>query len=556
MRVRQTTFGFAATLCACMVLSSCATHGQTQGLVVAHAEATRDAAPPSSAEIPVPGTSALIGQAAVDQTRRIALAEAIQIGLASNLDLALARAQHEIALARASATAKSFLPTADIGASISRTDGLVQGSFGDFRGVESRSEVAGVAVGLRVNIGARVYETIAARRESDAALLNTLASEQQLVLRIVELYENLVLAKVARDIAQQLIETSGEFDHIASVRYQGGVGLGSDAARATANFAASKQQLVQAENLWRESSIRLAVVLRLDPVVLLEPADTDLEPWQLPPGMSDDAYADNALERPDVQAAREQADAAKQLLRARWWDLVAPELYAEWRLAGVGGNGDAAEADTGPALSSAAGSAGRSIFGWQNLGTAIAQGANPLPPLSSAAGSGGRAFYAYKNLFGSTQQDVEDLQRQERYGVGLNWNLSFVKADRIREQRANLKAAGLRAAKAEDAAVGEVRLAQNDMRTALQLIALADEEIVSIEITHRLSLARFTAGTALAFEVLDAQDALTEARLKRARYIAELNIAQARLLTAAGTIDSDVSNSMTEPQKDSEEFAE
>jgi outer membrane protein TolC len=285
-------------------------------------------------------------------------------------------------------------------------------------------------------------------------------------------------------------------------------------------------------------------VLRLDPKVLLDPADTDLEAWQLPPDMSDDAYADNALERPDVQAAREQADAAKQLLRARWWDLVAPELYAEWRVAGVGGNGDTAEADDGSAFSSAAGSAGRSIFGWQNVGTAIAQGANPLPPLASAAGSGGRAFYAYKNLFGSTQQEVEDLQRQERYGVGLNWNLSFVKADRIREQRATAKAAGLRAAKAEDAAVGEVRLAQNDIRTALQLIALADEEIVSIETTHRLSLARFTAGTALAFEVLDAQDALTEARLKRARYITEFNLAQARLLAASGALDEASTDSL------------
>lgn len=549
MQVRRATIGFAATLSACMALSSCATRGQTAETAKApaavHTEAARDTAPPP-ADIAVPGTSVPTAHAAVDQTRRIALAEAIQIGLASNLDLALARAQHEIAQARASATAKSFLPTADIGASISRTDGLVQGGFGDFRGVESRSEIAGVAIGLRVNIGARVYETIAARRESDAALLNTMASEQQLVLRIVELYENLVLAKVARDIAQELVESSGEFDHIASVRYQGGVGLGSDASRATANLAASKQQLVQARNLWRESSTRLAVVLRLDPVVLLDPADTNLEAWQLPPDSSDDTYADNALERPDVQAAREQADAAKQLLRARWWDLVAPELYAEWRLAGVGGNGNIAEPDLGSELSSAAGSAGRAIFGWQNVGTAIAQGANPLSPLSSAAGAGGRSFYAYKNLFNSTQQDIEDLQRQERYGIGLNWNLSFVKADRIREQRVTAKAADLRAAKAEDTAVGEVRLAQNDMRSALELIALADEEIASIETTHQLGLARFTAGTALAFEVLEAQDALTEARLKRARYITELNLAQARLLAASGIINESAIASLPE----------
>jgi outer membrane protein TolC len=502
-------------------------------------ESASETPAPQQTQSPTPEAPAIAGSNAADRTRGIGLAEAIQIGLDSNLDLALARAQHEIAQARAAASTKVFLPTLDVGASTSRIDGLVQGAFGDFRGIESRSETAGVALGLRVNIGARVYEAMAARRESDAALLGTMAAEQRLILSIVELYEDLVLAKVARDIAQQLVQSSGEFDRIASARYQGGVGLGSDAARATANLAAGKQQLVQAENLWRTTSVRLAVVLRLDPKILLDPADTQIEPWQMPPDMSDDAYAGNALGRPDVQAAREQADAAKQLLRARWWDLAAPELYAEWRLTGVAGNGDSASPNTGSALSSAAGSAGRSVTAWQNTGTAIAQGANPVPSLSSAAGSGGRAFYFYKNLLGSTQQEVESLQRQERYGVGLNWNLSFVKADRIREQRASAKAAGIRASKAEDAAVAEVRLAQNDISTALQLIALAADEIASIETTHRLSLARFTAGTALAFEVLDAQDVLTEARLKRARYTTELKIAQARLLAASGAIEKE-----------------
>lgn len=474
---------------------------------------------------------------ATDRTRSIALSEAIRIGLESNLDLALARAQHEIAQARAMASTGAFIPTLDVGAGTTRIDGLVQGAFGDFRDIDSRGKTAGLAFGLRVNIGARVCESIAARRECDAALLGVMASEQKLILSIVELYENLVLAKVSRDIAQQLVQSSGEFDRIASTRYQGGVGLGSDAARATANLAASKQQLVQAEKLWRTTSVRLAVVLRLDPKVLLDPADTQIEPWQLPPDFGGDAYAENAANRPDVQAAHEQADAAKQLLRARWWDLAAPELYAEWRLTGIGGTGDTAEPDDGAALSSAAGSVGRSAVAWRNTGNAIVQGTDPIPPFTSAASSGGRAYYAYKNLIGSTQQEIDSLERQERYGIGLNWNLSFAKAARIREQRTNAQAAGLRAQKAEDAAIGEVRQAQDDVRAAIELITLAQDEIVSIESSHRMSLARFTGGTALAFEVLDAQDALTEARLKLARYTTDLNVAQARLLAASGIIE-------------------
>lgn len=530
----------AAAIAGCATQSS-KTNFSTKPVVTEHAPRQKAGETPGARLIPAaqgsPVERSNTTPNAIHRTRTISLSEAIQIGLESNLDLALARAQHEIAQARAVANVGAFVPSLDMGAGTTRIDGLVQGAFGDFREIDSRGKTAGLAIGLRVNIGARVCETIAARRESDAALLGAMASEQKLILNIVELYENLVLAKVSRDIAQQLVQSSREFDRIASTRYQGGVGLGSDAARATANLAASEQELVQAENLWRSASVRLTVALRIDPNVLLDPADTQIQAWQLPPDFCGDAYAENALSRPDVQAAHEQADAARQLVRSRWWDLAAPELYAEWRLIGIGGTGDNAEQDDGAALSGAAGSVGRSAAAWRNTGNAILQGTDPVPPFTSAAGSGGRAFYAYKNLIGSTQQDIGGLERQERYGVGLNWNLSFAKAARIHEQRASARAADLRAAKVEEVAVAEVSQAQNDVRAALQLIALAQDEIVSIESSHRMSLARFTAGTALAFEVLEAQDTLTEARLKLARYTTELNIAQARLLSASGIIE-------------------
>ncbi|MBI2432042.1 MAG: TolC family protein [Candidatus Hydrogenedentes bacterium] len=488
---------------------------------------------PSFAE----STSSLDSTPSTDTTRTIGLAEAIQLALASNLDLALSRAQHEVAEARSSMASKALLPTFEVGGGVTRTDGMVQGAFGDFRDVDARGVTGGLAAGLRLNIGARVYEAMAARRDEDAALLDSLNAQQQLVLRVVELYENLVLSKVALDINQQLVESSQEFEHIASVRHEGGIGLGADVARAQANLAASRQQLVQSENLWRTTSVRLAVVLRFEPSVLLVPAETALEPWQLPPAATESAYPDLATQRPDVESLRTRAEAAEQLVRARWWDLVAPELNVEWRLSGIGGEGHKASPETGPAVSSAAGSAGRSVAAWQNAADALATpGANTFAALSSAAGSGGRSFYAYRNLFGSTRQE-EDFERQERYGIWLNWSLSFAKFDRIREQRATAEIAGLRADRAEEAAIAEVHQAQYDIQSAMQALALANDEVAASETSHRLSRARFTAGTAIAFEVLDAQDALADARLKVARYSADLNLAQARLLTAAGLID-------------------
>lgn len=214
---------------------------------------------------------------------------------------------------------------------------------------------------------------------------------------------------------------------------------------------------------------------------------------------------------------------------------MAPDLFVEWRLYGVGGSGDQASTPTAQALSNAAGSAGRSLSAWQNAATALGTGANPLPALSSAAGSAGRSYYAYKGLLDSPHQDIDGLSRQERFAVGVGWSLSIGKVARIKEQRIHAKIAKLQAEKAEEAAVGEVRLAQQDMDTALQSLAYAADELHAAEDTNRLSLARFRAGTALAFEVLNAQDLRAEARLKLARHTAALNIAQTRLLTAAGT---------------------
>lgn len=59
------------------------------------------------------------------------------------------------------------------------------------------------------------------------------------------------------------------------------------------------------------------------------------------------------------------------------------------------------------------------------------------------------------------------------------------------------------------------------------------------EMNHRISQSRFREGTAIALEVLDAQQVIAQARLNLARHVVDFNLAQARLLAAAGLIDAE-----------------
>lgn len=466
------------------------------------------------------------------EVESIGLAHAIQIALGDNIDLALARAEEAIGEARAARSRKQFWPSLEVGAEFSRVDGTVQGSFGDFRSIHARGHRLTTALSYSLNIGAQIRDTAASRLELESTVLKTLAAEQQLILHVVELYENLVLAKVGVDIAKHLVEDSGDFERIAAARARGGIGLGADVARAKVSLAASRQHLVRARDLWNEMSVRLAVALRRDPSVLLDPSDNVLEAWAVLPR---DAWDASAMvdKRPDVEAARLAVEAADKRAGAARWDLYGPTLSAEARLSGVGGHSRGSSTDFGPALSSASGSAGRSASAWQDVLSA-SPGAL-ASALSSAAGSGGRAFYAWDNLLDSNSQNV-GLQDRENYSVSVFWSFSFAKRERIREAKAVSRRAQLYTDRIKEKANGEVRLAERNMGASRSLIRLAEEELEAAQTHNRIALARFREGTAIALEILDAQEAMAQARLNLATYIVDFNLAKSRLLAASGII--------------------
>ncbi|MBI4558691.1 MAG: TolC family protein [Candidatus Hydrogenedentes bacterium] len=459
----------------------------------------------------------------------IDLNTALALALEGNIDFALAQANEAAAKIRVSGGKSAFLPGLEADAGFSIAEGTVQGSFGDFRDIDAQGHRVGVALTYGVNIGEQVKELAALRKELDAAVFNTLAAEQRLIFRVVELYENLVLSKVGVNIASQLVSDAESFEHIARVRAEAGVGLGADVARAEANAAASKSRLEEAREVWRQTSIRLATVLRRDPSVLLDPRESASQEWRIATGDENENPAAMTERRPDVAAARQEARAASDRVLAARWDLFGPRLVAEARLSGVGGRGEPSRRDTPEVLSDAVGGFDRAARNW---GSVLAGAA----PLSSAAGSFTETFYDYRDLFRDRHQDV-GLAGRTDLSIGLMWSISFAKRDRLREVKIAEERAQLRAEQLEEIALGEVRSAQSAIESSSARIGFAENELEAAETNHRIALTRYREGVAIALEVLDAQQAIAQARLNLARYVIDFNLAQARLLASAGLID-------------------
>lgn len=254
-------------------------------------------------------------------TQSISLTTALDEALAQNLDLAVARADEQIARAGRFSADSRLYPGLEAGFFARRLDGQVQGSFGDLQDVAFSTYQGGAALVYQANIAAELMRAFAARQRVQAAHFDQLESEQRLLLRVVELYQGLLLASAAVQITQDVVEGSERFLDIVRARVEGGLALGADVARAEAKLAADKQDLVQSRNLLVDAGTRLAVVVRRDVDTVLLPVEERLAPASYERPSSRDPQ-----DRPDVQAAHRRVGAAERFASSARWAFFSPEL--------------------------------------------------------------------------------------------------------------------------------------------------------------------------------------------------------------------------------------
>jgi outer membrane protein TolC len=264
---------------------------------------------------------------ASDGGRRISLAQAVELALSDNLDLALARAEEQVAIARRGAARGALLPSLEAGAFAGRQNGRIQNSEGRIVDDLSFSTYqGGAALTYRANIGSRLWEARAERKSVEAASLQALDAEQRLLLRVGELYQDLMLTSVGVRIAEQLVEVSREFVDIVAARVEAGLGLGAELARARSKLASDRVQLIRARNERDAAGIRLAVALNADPAVRWIPIEANLAPEDFAGEAAPSTTA--AERRPDVRAAQREVEAAHRSSTAAKMEIWVPELHA------------------------------------------------------------------------------------------------------------------------------------------------------------------------------------------------------------------------------------
>lgn len=326
-----------------------------------------------------------------------------------------------------------------------------------------------------INPGLVAYDIIASRRRLVASELN----DQAVVLETTRLaaiqYYDVVLAQAQVAVARRAMHEAEELLRIERLRLRTGTGLPADKLRAEAALAARRQDLLTALTGFYNASVALTLTLHLDPTVMLVPSQGAMTQTTLVrEDMPIDAMLVTSVRfRPDLEAVRTLLAAAEADERATFWGGLGPQVQATGTLA-------------------------------------------PRPP---------------------TAAPVDTLYRQPIYLANGGFNWSAATFGRIRTAAANVNIAALDLDRQFDFVEAAVVTAHQASLNAERSIPLAKEQVSSAEEALRLTRKNLETGTGLTIDVLQAQDAADQARLRYATAIVRYNQAQISLLAALGLID-------------------
>jgi outer membrane protein TolC len=325
-----------------------------------------------------------------------------------------------------------------------------------------------------INPGQVVYDIIASKRRLEASEQQDLAVVQETIRAVAVQYYDVVLAQAQVGVALRSLEEAKELLRIEDLGTRTGTALPVDELRAKAALAAREQNLLTALNDFYNASVALTVMLRLDPTVILVPKRIVKETTLVREDLSiDDMLVMATRYRPDLAAIR---------------TLVA-----------------AADADVGSTV-------------WGGLGPQInAFGRLTTPPPAK------------------TLSDTLYRERTYRVTAGFNWSAATF--GRIRTAIANAKIADIDAERQLDLVQAAVVTAHQTSLIAKKKIPLAQQEVAHAEEALRLTQENLVTGTGLTIDVLVAQDASNQARLRYVTAVIRYNQAEINLLATLGLID-------------------
>jgi outer membrane protein TolC len=286
----------------------------------------------------------------------IDLPAALRLAGANNIQIALANERLRQAEARLDGANALWLPSVNLGAGYNVHSGRIQDTAGQILDVERSSLFVGggPVVGnfplpggagppprlfLGLPIADAVFTRLAERQQVAASREGTVATFNDTLLQVGIAYLDLVAAHQQAAIARDALTNAKELDRLVESRVKAGTTLPADGFRAKAEVADRERQLQRAEEFMRVASTELVRLLRLDPAVLLVPAETQPAPIEL---VSPDAPLMTLLEqgltaRPELAQHQALVRASLERLRLEKWRPWIPSAAVGYSAGGFGG---------------------------------------------------------------------------------------------------------------------------------------------------------------------------------------------------------------------------
>ncbi|MEE9394371.1 MAG: TolC family protein [Planctomycetota bacterium] len=243
---------------------------------------------------------------------RLELATIMTAAGASDLEIEKARIwvrklDHHLELAEA-----RFFPDLRPGISFRVRNGQYIDTRGAFVDVNRQETIAGLRSVLRLPLGEALYglDEAKTRRRGGKDYLETVKRER--VLKAVIGYFDLLAAAQEIAIADEALAFAAGLLAYHESRRRAGVGLEADVASARAEREAANMEKARSELGFREASLRLSTQLRMNPRVVLYPAEERAELLASPEanGSVEDLVKRALASNPSLKVARNELAAA------------------------------------------------------------------------------------------------------------------------------------------------------------------------------------------------------------------------------------------------------
>ena len=453
----------------------------------------------------------------------IDLPTVVRVAVAQNTDIRQARLNVTAVEGSYESAVGSAFPAIVPTALFEHLEGSVRATEGNLVGVGFHTFQPSVAIQWVVNPGRVIYDVVAAKKRLSAAehfeesvTLATLRDAS------VQFYA-LAFGQTRISAAHRGVEEATELLRVNRLRLQTGTGVQADVLRAEARLAERQQDLALALKDFYDASVLLTLTLHLDSSVTLVPAVSNLEKTQL---VREDLSVEETLGiavavRPDLESFRKLIDAAIAERKKTWWTGFGPTVSLAYQYGGITGDAN----NVVPA---------EGIPGNLIVNPASANGSFSSNPFANGLIKEGI-------LRGSKRLDRRDDQTfsfsdQQRATAATGWRLSLSTLGELKTAKATEQQALLRFERLVDEIRAEAVAATQAARTYEQLIGFARQQVVAAEEALRLSQANLETGTMTTLDVLQAQEAATQARVRLADAVVRYNQAQIRLLAALGLL--------------------